>query len=192
VLTAGNDMRIENHIPSQNIRHQGFSAIELMAVLAVALILMAIGVPAMHALIQNQRLTSTVNDFFASVNLARSEAIQRRVRVDIVPKDAAGDWAKGWVVLINTNNNQQADAGQRVIFTHDPVPKGMSIGANLTDSKVQYLAYNGSGRSRTNASDQQTQFGTFTFRLDGYTRKIKLNFLGRPRVCNPDTDRSTC
>lgn len=165
---------------------------ELLAVLAIAIILLTIGVPGFRIIIQRQKITTTVNEFFVSINLTRAEAIQRGVRVDLAPKDPAGDWAKGWVVFIDDNNNQRPDAGEQVIFSHDPVPKGLTITANLTDSKVQYLAYNGTGRSRTNTSGAQTQFGTLTFKLDQQTRKIKLNFLGRPRVCNPDNDPRTC
>ncbi|HVK95147.1 MAG TPA: GspH/FimT family pseudopilin [Noviherbaspirillum sp.] len=171
---------------------RGFSAIELMVVLAVAIILLAIGIPSVQAMIRHQQITTTVNDFFASIHLARSEAIQHGIRVDLVPSDGAGDWSKGWVIFVDGNNNQRPDKGERIVFSHDRAHHGIRITAALTDSKVQYLAYHGSGRTRTNTSSQQTQFGTLTFQLDNQTRKIKLNFLGRPRVCNPDTERSTC
>jgi len=173
-------------------RHAGFSLIELGAVLAIASIMLTIGVPSFRSLIQSQRITTVTNEFFVAINLTRAEALQRGGRVDLVPKDVAGDWSKGWVVFVDENNNQRPDAGERLIFSHDSVSKGFSIAASLTDSKVQYLAYDGSGRSRTNASGEQTQFGTLTFKLDDQVRKIKLNFLGRPRICNPATDPSTC
>lgn len=169
----------------------GFSLIELMLVLAVAAILLGTGLPSLRGFIQSQRLTTVVNEFFAAITLARSEAIQRGVRVDLVPVDAV-DWASGWMVFVDENGNQQADSGEKVIFMHGPVPQGISIRAALTDSRAQYLAYNATGRTRTNASSERTQFGNFTFRLDDQVRKINLNFLGRPRICNPQTDRNTC
>ena len=67
----------------------------------------------------------------------------------------------------------------------------MTIKSIFTDSKTTYLAYNGSGRTRTNAGNQTPQLGTISFLLDGKGRRIKLNFLGRARLCNPDSDR-TC
>lgn len=170
----------------------GFTMIELMIVLAIAAILLMVGLPSFQSLIQSHRMTTTVNDFFAAINLARSEAIQRGARVDMVPLDEAGDWAKGWVVFTDENNNQRPDSGERVMFMHDAAPKDITISVALTDSTVQYLAYNGAGRTRTNANNQRTQFGTFTFTLNDQVRKIKLNFLGRPRVCNPARERSTC
>lgn len=166
--------------------------IELLTVLAIMGILLGIGAPSFRSLIQSQKLTATANDFFMSINLTRSEAVKRGIRVDLAPKDATGDWAKGWIVFIDENNNQRPDAGERVIFIHDAVPAGLTVSASLSDSAVQYLAYNGYGRTRTNASGTQAQFGTFAFRLDKQARKIKLNFLGRPRICNPDIEPGTC
>lgn len=168
----------------------GFSLIELAVVLAVAGILLMLGVPSFAALINHQKMTTTVNDFFAAINLARSEAIQRGGRVDLVPLDAA-DWSKGWIVFVDRNNNQRPDPGEQIIFSHGPVPDGIKIRSVLTDSTVQYLAYNGSGRTRTNASSQSPQFGTWSFIQDKQIRRIKVNFLGRPRTCNPDQD-ATC
>lgn len=173
-------------------RHAGFSAIELMLVLAISAILLGAGVPFLRGLMQNQKITAAANDFFAAIHLARSEAIQRGARVDLVPANDAGDWAGGWIVFIDENDNQRTDAGEKVIYAHGAVPPGISIKASLTDSKVQYLAYNGFGRTRTNASSERTQFGSFTFTLDNEVRKIKLNFLGRARVCNPGVGESTC
>lgn len=177
---------------ASTISRSGFSLVELLTILAVVAVLLATGLPSLQFLIQNQRISATVNDFYAAINLARSEAIQRGKRVDLVPQDADGNWASGWVVFVDENNNQRPDAGERVIFTHDALQKGTSIKASLTDSTVQYLAYNGAGRTRTNASNQRSQFGTFTFKLNDQVRKIKLNFLGRPRVCNPAREGTSC
>lgn len=181
-----------NLSPAHHRRGAGFTLIELLLVVTVVAIVLGVGVPSLRGLIRSQKVTTTVNDFFMAINLARSEAIQRGTRVDLVPADAAGDWAQGWVVFIDGNGNQRPEPGEKVIFAHTATPGGVRIRASLTDSKVQYLAYNGTGRTRTNASGERTQFGTFTVTLDDEVRKIKLNFLGRARVCNPEVDKGTC
>jgi type IV fimbrial biogenesis protein FimT len=170
----------------------GFTLIELAVTLAVAAILFSIGVPAFTGFIRNIEISTAANDFFASINLARAEAIQRGLRVDLVPADEGGDWARGWVVFVDGNRNLRPDSGDTIIFTHGPAPKGMRITANLTDSTVQYLAYTGAGRTRTHANGYRTQFGTFTLEMGSKIRKIKLNFLGRPRICNPEVDKQNC
>ncbi len=165
---------------------------ELMAVLVIAAVLLGIGIPGFRHLIHNQKITVTANDFLAAVHLTRSEAIQRGARIDLVPAGDGTDWARGWVVLIDRNANQKADGGDQVIYTHGPAPDGISIAAAFTDSKVQYLAYNGTGRTRTNANSQASQMGAWRFSIDKQERKIVVNFLGRPRLCNPQTDPATC
>ena len=161
-------------------------------VLAIAAILLGIGVPSFASMIKNQQLSATVNDFFSAISLARSEAIKRGTRVDLVPLDTAtGNWRSGWAVLIDKNGNQKLDAGDQLIFQHGPAPDGMTIKSVFTDSSVPYLAYNGTGRSRTNTSSQSPQAGTVSFTLDSHVRRIKVNFLGRARSCNPIGD-STC
>ena len=161
-----------------------------MVALSIATILLMIAIPNFSALITNQKITTTTNDFFMAINLTRSEAIKRGARVDLVPLDG-GDWSKGWTVFVDKNNNQVVDAGDEVIFSHGPTSKNLIVKSALTDSSVPYLAYGGTGRSRTHASGQTPQFGTISFTLDRQVRRIKLNFLGRARLCNPEKD-STC
>ncbi len=164
---------------------------ELMTVLAIVAILTTLAVPNFRMLIQKQRIATTAGDFFAAINLTRSEAIQRGGRVDLVPAEGS-DWSKGWVVFVDKNGNQKPDSGERIIFSHGPAPDGLAIKAAFTDSKAQYLAYNGSGRSRTNGNSQTPQAGTISFELDKQVRRIKINFLGRPRMCNPEVDGAAC
>jgi type IV fimbrial biogenesis protein FimT len=176
----------------RNAREPGFSLIELLVVLAIAAISLAMGVPSFRILIQNQRTTTTVNDFFAAVNLARSEAMQRGVRVDLMPAQGGNDWTKGWVVFVDRNGNHKPDSSDQIIFTHGPVPEGLKIESKLKDSSAEYLAYNGYGRTRVNASPQVPQSGNVSFTSDQLVRKVIINFLGRARVCDPVKEPTTC
>lgn len=170
---------------------RGFSLIELLVVLAIAAILLGVGVPGFRSILQRQRMATAVNDLFVSMNLARSEAIQRGARVDLVPADGKR-WASGWIVFVDRNGDRLPDAGDTVIFSKDAVPSGVTIVATLGDSSGQYLSYNGAGRTRTDASNEAPQFGTWSFIQDGTVkRRIKVGFLGRARVCDPVSD-STC
>lgn len=171
---------------------RGFSMVELMVVLSIATILLTIGIPSFRSFIQTQRITTTVNDFFAAINLTRSEAIQRGARVDLVPLGDGSDWTKGWIVFVDENDNQKPDSGEKTIFSHGPVPDGMTIKSNFTDATGKYIAYNGTGRTRINANSQTPQSGTLSFTLEEQNRQIKINFLGRPRVCKPATDALDC
>jgi type IV fimbrial biogenesis protein FimT len=162
-----------------------------MVALSIVSILLGMGVPGFRMIMQGQRMTTTVNDLFAAMRQTRSEAVQHGCRVDLVPADGK-DWASGWVVYVDENGNHRPDAGDRIVLVHGAVPDGISIAASLTDSSVPYIAYDASGRTRTNASSQSPQAGTLSFSQEGAVkRRIKIGFLGRPRVCDPAGD-STC
>ena len=171
---------------------RGVSMVELMVVLAIAATLLAVAIPGFQSLIHRQRLTTTANALFMAVNLTRSEAIHRSTRVDLVPAGEGKSWKEGWVVFIDENGNQRPDAQEKVIFTHDPVEGALAITPRFTDSKVQYIAFNGTGRTRTNANSQTSQSGHWLLELGTQSRKVVINFLGRPRVCNPQDDASNC
>lgn len=166
-------------------RVRGFSAIELVAIVTIVGILLAAGMPSFQSLMQRQRLTTTANALFMAVNLARSEAIQRGTRVDLVPAGEGRSWNDGWVVFVDANGNRRPDADETIVFTHEPIDRDLRITPRFTDSKVQYIAFNGTGRTRTNASRHASQSGHWLLELGTQSRKIVINFLGRPRVCDP-------
>lgn len=166
--------------------------VELMVVLIIAAILLGAAIPNFGSLVRTQKLTTTVNNFRASINLTRSEAVKRGRPVDMVPSSADGDWAKGWVVFVDTNHDQRPDAGEQVIFVENTVPDGIVIEARLGNTAGQYMEYSPTGRTRTSKSNDTPLYGSFRFELDGHRRKIILNMLGRARICDPDKDANTC
>lgn len=179
------------HVDLVPQRAAGFSLVELMTALAVAAFLLGLAIPSFAELIQNQKASATVNDFLSAIQLTRSEAIRRGMRVDLVP--VGDNWATGWTIFMDEDGDQKVGAGEQIIYTHAPVPTGMSVSSAMTDQSPLYLAYTGTGRSRTNlAGGQQLQFGSFTFELGNQRRKIYLNALGRPRVCSLKPGEASC
>jgi type IV fimbrial biogenesis protein FimT len=172
-------------------RPRGYTVIELMAVLTVAAVLITIGVPAFQGLLDKIRIAAAANDFFAAINLTRSEAIRRGKRMDLVPADGH-TWKSGWMVLLDSNVNQKPDAGEEIVLVHGPVHADIEIKSAFTDSKSAYLAYTPSGRTRTNANGQAPQTGSWELRLNKEARRIVINFLGRPRMCKPVGRPATC
>ena len=170
-------------------RRSGFTLIEMMVVLVIAAILLAVGVPSFRTLIQNQRMTTTVNEFFAAAALTRSEALQRGVQVRMVPADADGsDWQQGWIVFVDANDNKRPDSDETVIFTHGPVTNGLGINSNI-GSAPMFIGFSETGRIRMPANQSG---GTISFALGDQRRLMIFNFLGRPRVCDPVKFPTTC
>jgi type IV fimbrial biogenesis protein FimT len=169
----------------------GFSLIELMITICIFTILLATAIPNFQNLINNQKISAASSDFFSSINLTRAEAIKRGTRIDMVANDGVS-WESGWTIFVDLNNNLKVDAGEKILMTHDETSKNFTITSKFTDSTKTYISFTGNGRSRTNASNQQPQAGTVSFTGTSFVKRVKINFLGRPRVCNPATDKKTC
>ncbi|MBS1187163.1 MAG: prepilin-type N-terminal cleavage/methylation protein [Burkholderiaceae bacterium] len=183
-----------NTPPTTRQAARGFTAIELMITVVIAAILLSIGIPSFRSLIDNQRMTTAVNDLYAAILLARAEAVQRGGRVDLAPLDGA-DWTKGYAVFVETKatKTQVPDFSQdTIVYSTGPVADGITISTAFTDETTQYIAYNGTGRTRTNANPQQAQMGTLSFTQNGAAKKrIKLNLMGRARTCDPNSANAT-
>jgi type IV fimbrial biogenesis protein FimT len=169
----------------------GFSLVELLVVLAIVCIVLATGVPVFQRVIQAQRLATVSGALFMAVNLARSEAIHRGRRIDLVPLDGM-QWQHGWAVFIDENHNQRPDKHETVLHTHVVKIPDLQITPRFSDSKVQYVAYNGNGRSHSNAGVQVSQSGHWLLEVGQLKRKVVINFLGRPRICDPLKDKTGC
>lgn len=169
-------------------RRAGHTLLEILCVLAVAALLLGMAAPSLQALLQRQRLTTTVNDFFAALTLTRSEALRRGVPVVLLA--AGAGWDSGWMVLVDRNGNLRPDAGEDIVASHGPPPVGIAIDSNFNDDRVPYLAYAANGRSRTGSGGVQA--GSWQFSAGDLRRKIIVNLLGRPRACNPERDKGTC
>lgn len=84
---------------------KGFTLIELMVTLAVLAIILGIAIPSFSSMIRDNRIGSLSLELQGAIQLARSEAVKRRVNVIICRRNAAGnncengtDWASGWLV----------------------------------------------------------------------------------------------
>ncbi|APW43228.1 GspH/FimT family pseudopilin [Rhodoferax saidenbachensis] len=104
-----------------NKTHQtGFSLVELMVTLAIAAILLVIGVPSMIDLIRDARLASQSDMLVSTLNLARTEAVKQRNNFRVCPSAApntdalltcaagAGAWSTGWITIYQDTANAGA------------------------------------------------------------------------------------
>jgi prepilin-type N-terminal cleavage/methylation domain-containing protein len=96
-------------------RHAGLTLIELMVTLVMAVVLLAVGLPAFRGLESGNRASVQTNGLVTALNLARSEAIARGVPVAVCGRasptslDACGTdgdaWRNGWLVFTDAVPN---------------------------------------------------------------------------------------
>ena len=100
---------------------RGFTAIELMVVVAIVAVLAALAGPSFTPMIERWRVRQTAEALQSSIYLARSEAIKRGGGITI---DATGGWDQGWRVThtqgATTTELQVVPAPNQVAFEQKP------------------------------------------------------------------------
>jgi type IV fimbrial biogenesis protein FimT len=171
---------------------RGFSLVELAIVLAVAAVALAVAAPDLGAMVRAQQLRTGAGDLFDAINLARAQALGRNERVVLAPRDPLGaDWTGGWTVYVDRDGDRRPGPADEIISVHGPLARGMASRFSFTvAAPPYYIAYNGAGRSCSDTSSAQARWGTLSLFHGGAVRRIKINMLGRARLCDPARDNS--
>jgi type IV fimbrial biogenesis protein FimT len=139
-------------------KQNGFTLVELLIGLAVASILLTVGIPSFRDFVYNSRLTTEANKFVADIALARSTAIkyQRNAQICVstsynttTPACTGGtNWGAGWIVWVDKDRNNTIDsANDEVIRVAEPV----SGTTTFTSTSRTGFTYN--SRGFINATD---------------------------------------
>lgn len=168
-----------------------FTLIEVLLVLAIISALISLSWPATTRLLERLAVRTAVAEFRSALALARSEAMRRHQRIDVLAVGPAG-WRSGWLVLIDANNSHTADPNELVLYRSSVPTAGLSVQAALTDPQAPYLAFDASGRPRTASSAMVPQYGSLIFSSGSQQRKLVIGFLGRVRTCDPVTEGVAC
>jgi len=108
-----------NH--TNQLKHRGFTLIELMVVVSIMAIMASLAVPSFQQLVAAQRLRVTGYNIVSDLVLARSEAVKRGENVTLTP--VSGDWTQGWSVNVAASAlmlRGQGRIGSGVQFTTSP------------------------------------------------------------------------
>jgi type IV fimbrial biogenesis protein FimT len=168
------------------MRGRGFTLVELLVALSIGLILLTIAIPGYAYLLNASRLTAVTNDLVSAIHLARSEAINRGMRVTVCKTsspmstqplcDSAADWPNGWLVFVDDGTRGVIDSGDTLLWVRDSAHSTVSITSQNYSSYISYLP---SGRSQ---GSNGLANGTIQICVAGTRRDIIINITGRPRL----------
>lgn len=144
---------------------------EVLLALAVLAALLGLAAPSLGRLLARDALASAAGSLMADIRLARSEALRRGQIVSLCrtnSPDAAApnceegtNWASGWLVFTNPNNNFRVDSSETILRIHPKLTGGAS--AEVTPGGSSPTTYR------------------IGFRSDGSIVGLQANFLFLPR-----------
>jgi type IV fimbrial biogenesis protein FimT len=124
-------------------RHTGFTLIELMFTILALGVLLGVGVPNFVDFIRNSRMASATNDILSDFNLARSEAVKRRVPVTLCKsQDGAAcdgnatDPFESWIIFVDNDNDGVVDTGE-VVLRQREIHDSLTVTANGWELRYQ-------------------------------------------------------
>lgn len=169
-------------MPRQGTCH-GFSLYELVMTLAIAALVLTVGIPSFGGLLADKRLRAESDALFHAFYLARKASIARRRVVSLCPSaDGAScapgtDWSAGWILFVNGDRDDPParDPGERLLVTH------------AVDDRVRVVA-NRRGFTLRSTELRATN-GTLIVcdrRGRAPARAVVVSYTGRPRVARED------
>ncbi|NLG77834.1 MAG: prepilin-type N-terminal cleavage/methylation domain-containing protein [Xanthomonadaceae bacterium] len=162
----------------------GFTLLEALVSMTVVAILAALAAPAFASFHLDAKRTATVNEFFHSVFLARSEAAKRGEVASVCRSEDGNTcasrevpWTVGWIVFVNLDRDEPAerDPNEPLLAVY-----GAREGVTITSNRVTYSF---------RPTVQGVVNGTIVFcdrRGSEHARAIIISHTGRPRVARRD------
>lgn len=170
------------------MRSRGFTLIELMVALAVLGILLFVAIPGFGGMIDQQRMSTGLNNLGLGLTLTRQEAVRMNRTLTLAP--VSGDWNEGWVIFVDRNNDGAPDAGDKILRELPPDTR-LHMHANRPVAKnVRFNAH-----GQTELLNGGFQAGTFRFcpsKAGAEGRKLVINQIGRWRVERSVIDPEYC
>jgi type IV fimbrial biogenesis protein FimT len=166
----------------------GFTLVELLVVLALVSVFLVMVVPSYGFLMNSSRLAAVTNDLMSTLQLARSEAIKRGIRVTVCKSgdamaaapicSTAANWAQGWLAFVDGGTRGVVDPGDTLLWVHGQIASGTITPSSNYSRFVSYLPSGASEGSGNLAN------GSIRVCFAGERRDIIINNTGRPRLAS--------
>lgn len=170
--------------------------------LAVAAILLTVGVPSFRVFVQNAQLKSAADGMLTAIQRARSEAVTRGDAVilcrtadpssDNCGTSSSEEWTRGWLMYAVRNFSGEVDynsgsADHELLARGTPAPEGVEITSE--DHGNRWLTF---GPDGTLAEDGVVAYAVCDERGVDHGRLIVIPMIGRPHITDDMTDAPNC
>lgn len=167
-------MDYNTHMNIQMTKFRGFTLIELIVTIAVISVLALTAGPELATFFTRNKLVTQTNYFVSSLNIARSEAAKRGLKVSVCISNTAqnacvanGSWEQGWIAFVDPNGNGTIDGGDIILNVNNEVSGNTTIRSTQHVNSITYLG------------DGSASAGTFRIcDSEGAIRAKAINVMG--------------
>lgn len=123
-------------------KNRGFSLLEALLSILLLSLLASLAVPAFDNLLQSNRALAALHNLQGALSHARQTAVLTGRPVSVVAHE--GDWAKGWALFHDDNNDGQQQSGETLLRLH-PALEDVEIHPDETSRR--YIHYRPQGHA---------------------------------------------
>lgn len=171
----------------------GFTLVELMITLAVSGVMLSIAVPSFQNIVLNSRITTETNRIISDIQLARSEAMKRSVRVILcrtgnpnaaVPScgGTTNTWTSGWLVFASGDANTTFEPATDTLLKVSQAVQGVGLDIKTNANANNNLQINAD--ATTNEGGNTARFVLCDSRGYQHGKLIEIPAVGRPRLAD--------
>jgi type IV fimbrial biogenesis protein FimT len=160
----------------------GFTLVEMLISVAVATILLTIGIPSFRYVTNSNRIAAEINGLLGDMQFARSEAVKEGlpVTVCVSSNSTACDgfnvntWQNGWIVFSDANGDAAVSAGDVILRVQKPFSSTDTFRAT---NNVGAVTFNREGYANGIATGTSIQLHDATSN-NSWTRCLSVSLVG--------------
>lgn len=132
---------------TRKTQQQGFNLIELMIVVAVAAILIGIGLPSLKLTIDRNAVSAETTRIARSINFARAQAVTQSQVVTLERKSSTANvWSDGWTIYLVDNDTPNQTMAAADTLLRDIEISGQSLDLKTNNTGNRWISFGPSGR----------------------------------------------